>query len=223
MHPIDRTLNSPDTDRFPLRASLRAHVDDGSLLGEVARVLHTGPSVAMNLALQSNFAAFARRVSQAGARVSMPPVAALRLPAGGAWVEVDDPLERFGLFGFTGPGGGIHVRRVTLRNADGGGGWCSPISLGRLPVAEPPMVDWAALGREAWPEDADAEARWSDWADKHLGLEALDDGLDAHALGAAIKLGLRSLVALALAVSPLSLGALTALLDAPGHSPAVRH
>ena len=142
----------------------------------------------------------------------MPLVAALRLPPGDAWVEVAGPRGGFGLLGFTGPGGSVHVRRVERRNGAGQGWWRPPVSLYRSPVDKPPQVDWAAVARPPWPEDPVADRRWGTWARAHLGAEVLDEGIgDDLALTAKVALGLLDLVVLALALSPLSLVGLAEL------------
>jgi hypothetical protein len=192
----------PD-QRFPLRRDLLVRTSEQGLEGVVARRLAAG--VIGYAALNERIDTVLTGVTKLGMGAYMPLVASLR-PLGSMWLEATRADgSRYGLLRIDENDGSVRVRHIEAP-VDGRPAWCIPVSLSLVHFAKPgtSKIDWHAVQCGKVLQNAQADARWTAWARDHLALEMLTEcATPAAAMSALGSTGIRDLVMLAIAVSPL--------------------
>lgn len=146
----------PSSDRFPVYESLRPHVDEPGCLGDMARRLHRGRGVSTQIGASCE--ELDGLISTAGDAVCAKAAFAMRIPGGDMWLETSRGRRKFGLFVQT-TREALWMRRVDA-GREGHPPACSPFSLFRLALIDPPVVDWRAVARGRAATTADEDAEW---------------------------------------------------------------
>jgi hypothetical protein len=95
----------------------------------------------------------------AGAAVCAKAAFAVRVAGGAMWLETSRGRRQFGLLVHT-TREALWMRRVDA-GREGGPPACSPFSLSRLALVDPPVVDWRAVARERAATTPDQDAQWA--------------------------------------------------------------